>query len=555
MAYVVQSKNMDKPRKTPDGSEDLKKNIQNVASVGKMGINIVSGVDKLRESNLKRMGTLAHQWEVAGKDGGASRLVDMFVSDPSVRNVEGKSLIPKPLRRYMKGVMTESLDRVMLNPRILEGVSEFEKEGLYNKLHASLEGHKYTEEQINNLLSEFDPSSFPQPYVDSSASFNKSLDNIHNLPPIAGKDVEFGNYNKYGVNLPETSIPDYGPGGRVSPRRVNVPLEKSGGNLQTELMPPGHVRPRVGIDSKYAFDKALKRDTTWSQSLGHTVVHEGVEYNVMPDGSLLHKGVEMQHDWLNIPDEAAEVGFSGVRPNMYKHPRLGNKYKYRMGRDKPFTTRTFGQDYKGITPIENTVIGVDNTISPDNLRVNQSLRKQFLEQKNTIQDPLQMQPVNINAKSSTTSALDRDWWNDPVPTPKGGPMMASAGDSDVYLDEKYGGITGQVIGKTTEKLANAQVASALNAGSKNVADVVSTISKGKDIAKFAGKAGQVAGQIGGVVRAGKALSDGLQAEDIPEIAKGTVGVATPWLVAAGPAGWSVLGAAALHDLYEMWDAS
>tara|TARA_R100000951_G_scaffold84108_1_gene71860 strand:+ start:1408 stop:2466 length:1059 start_codon:yes stop_codon:yes gene_type:complete len=86
---------------------------------------------------------------------------------------------------------------------------------------------------------------------------------------------------------------------------------------------------------------------------------------------------------------------------------------------------------------------------------------------------------------------------------------------------------------------------------KNTTNFISKFASSKT-GKVVGKGMQVANQAAGAYRGYKALEDGFQEEDIPEIAKAAVQIATPWLVSAGPAGWAVLGASALHDLYEQF---
>tara|TARA_Y100000592_G_C5412388_1_gene288766 strand:- start:173 stop:1147 length:975 start_codon:yes stop_codon:yes gene_type:complete len=133
-----------------------------------------------------------------------------------------------------------------------------------------------------------------------------------------------------------------------------------------------------------------------------------------------------------------------------------------------------------------------------------------------------------------------------------GPMYANL-HGETYID----GIPSSMLynenqGLSAQILKEATTESTLRAGAPNTAEAIKNISKGQKIAQGVGKGMQVAGQLAGAYRAGKALSDGYQHEDIPEIAKGAVAMASPWLVAAGPAGWAVIGAAALHDLYELF---
>ena len=113
------------------------------------------------------------------------------------------------------------------------------------------------------------------------------------------------------------------------------------------------------------------------------------------------------------------------------------------------------------------------------------------------------------------------------------------------------GLIGGTIDKAGKVLAKQQVTNILEgAGASNVSDVVKTIGATEKIAGTASSAVGVVGQVQGAKRIGDALSDGFQAEDAGEVIKGAVSLAQPFLIASGPAGWAVLGASVLHDLYE-----
>ena len=67
-----------------------------------------------------------------------------------------------------------------------------------------------------------------------------------------------------------------------------------------------------------------------------------------------------------------------------------------------------------------------------------------------------------------------------------------------------------------------------------------------DFAKSAGKVASVASQVYGGYRVAKVVGKG----DVEEVIHGAIQLATPALIAAGPAGWAVLGLSYLEDVFD-----
>ena len=72
--------------------------------------------------------------------------------------------------------------------------------------------------------------------------------------------------------------------------------------------------------------------------------------------------------------------------------------------------------------------------------------------------------------------------------------------------------------------------------------------------KGAGKVAEVAGQVMGGFKAAGGVEElfkkgGDKGQGVEDIIQGSISMASPWLVAAGPVGWTVLGANFLEDLF------
>ena len=412
--------------------------VKNVSGVAQTGVKVVSGLDKLREANLKRMGTLSHQLKVKNAKG-ESDMLNMFVRDPSNINQSKNPL--SIVKNYVNNSMTKSLDRVMLNPKITENVRPADLEKTFDSLGANLKNLNYNPKQIDNLLSTIDQSKFVK--IDQS-KFGKGV----SKKALKNSNLQLSNI---GVE-PLTNIEE---------RPYNSTVLD---NFERPWGDSADVKQITSPPEKY----------DWIYDLGI----------MEPKSTKVAKDITLTKPSLNYMDNLKKIDAPGMK--------------------------------EGIK-------GFDNTFSKNKTISQNDMFDVFNDPSNRVDPNLGNLRADVNNS-----------YIDGVPSDK------------AYENSN---LSSMAITKGTEKIANAQVSAILEGGNKNIADVISTISKGEKAAKFAGQAGQVTGQVAGAVRIGNALSDGLDKGDIGEIAKGAVGVATPWLVAAGPAGWAVLGAAALHDLF------
>tara|TARA_R100000808_G_C2143095_1_gene150859 strand:- start:1063 stop:2274 length:1212 start_codon:yes stop_codon:yes gene_type:complete len=105
------------------------------------------------------------------------------------------------------------------------------------------------------------------------------------------------------------------------------------------------------------------------------------------------------------------------------------------------------------------------------------------------------------------------------------------------------------IAEQADKVGVLQSLDNLNKTSKIGGSIGKTLELGGTASGITGQLGQVAGGVkaaGGVHKLGK---KGERGQGIEDIIQGTIAMASPALIAAGPVGWAVLGISAMEDLF------